>query len=208
MQLLESLILELENNTQLAITEKEWQAVSSNSKLELQAFIEKGFRKEFILQRQNYDSMYIAWERNNDTNPDLDIKGSIDLIPWAVSTSKWDGVLWEEGSYMTDFYPIELIGQDTCIGLFQGDKYVSYHTPGEIPQCLFLDVESYITLLSYTKGFHGWQECLVDLLTLEDEPDATLHIRTKLMMQYLPTLFDFNGETFIRLFNKLRKDKS
>lgn len=177
-------------------------------KAEKDVLIQKGIPVDFI---NNYDTFFgfmIQWKSTPESG--ISANGSIKIMDLPTVFSDWKGEAYfdntPEDDIYRDFKIVDYFYNEYACGILFGKQKDFTFYYGELDglglQSLDLDINGYIEMMIYSKGYSHWQTGILDLLYGYNLANLSE------MKENMPKLFpDWTWEGFVQKFEEVRLNK-
>lgn len=152
------------------------------------------------------NGLEVKWEAVDPALKESDMVGRIKINSFKQVVKDWSGVVFFDrdpaDSPRRKFFPLDFFADEAAVGFstMEGWRNMVYLYKFEgdlIP--LYVNFESYLSLMIQTRGCYYWQYLILEILEKQE------NVMSGRIKQFLPQLFpDFTFDAFQRSFNELR----
>jgi len=161
--------------------------------------IERGLHASNIEFYEKMDGLVFEWESKQNQ----EIQGNINILHLDDVLQSWKDIIYfDEDSDFIHFVPIDFFQDEACVGTFIGAEsspmlYLYRFDAEAIP--LYLNLNGYVDLAIYAKGFLYWQYAILAHLSQED------NLTNDTFKAEMPKIFpEFDFHTFIQMYEDLK----
>ncbi len=152
-----------------------------------------GSLKEFYTQTNGY---MLQWSHKKIK--DRFATGAVNILNLNKVLGDWKGVLWFDGAAkedsMKNFRILDYVTDEVFVGFYvntEKQDHLFYYSISDVPVSLRLDMQAYIEIMCFCRGFKFWQKAILSILDKKEYPE-TEHFK-----KYMPQLFkDFKYSDF------------